>query len=141
MLKDAWNPRQEHSEGSLYEHLGKLDGLAQCDRWGQVTIDGRLDDTDRLICQSFTDLHPLGKALKLGSEKIEDSVSVDGNRPKDSAGQICKLQQQPEPRDHHRVLLATLGWPLCEFFNLRELLTVLHDAVGGKSASILWVRQ
>jgi hypothetical protein len=138
VLKDAWNPCHQTPEGDFYDKLTDLDGIAKCYLWVQVDINGVLDNTDKLICHSIVDLDSLGCAIDLGSEKLEDSIEL-GDLAHDSQGQTSSaaralvLQQWPRPRNHYRLLLTTSGWPLRQFFNLKELLEVLHDAVGGES--------
>lgn len=75
--------------------------------------------------------------VELGLTREEnDTVLGDARNDSQELGQatpnVHEPRRTPKPRVHRRLLLKTYGWALRHFFNLTELVTAVHDAVGGE---------
>ncbi|TFY75196.1 hypothetical protein EWM64_g8813, partial [Hericium alpestre] len=149
VFKDAWRDQRRGLEGDLYDHAhdhaGKDGpGVARVYSYGEVRINGRVDDTLHMIRKG---VKGQGKPLNLKTAQPkpktvdpthEDTYRLPSSGHFDEWSQD-RFENEVDPRIervqrnriHSRLVMASFGYPLTKFANLLELLAALHDAIAG----------
>ncbi|TFY75296.1 hypothetical protein EWM64_g8715, partial [Hericium alpestre] len=145
VFKDTWRDQRRGLEGNLYNHAGKGGpGVARVYSYGEVRINGRVDDTLHMIRKG---VKGQGKPLNLKTAQPkpktidpthEDTYRLPSSGHFDEWSQD-RFENEVDPRIervqrnriHSRLVMASFGYPLIKFANLLELLTALRDAIAG----------
>ncbi|TFY81200.1 hypothetical protein EWM64_g2812 [Hericium alpestre] len=145
VFKDTWRDQRRGLEGDLYNHAGKDGpGVARVYSYGEVRINGRVDDTLHMIRKG---VKGQGKPLNLKTAQPkpktidpthEDTYRLPSSGHFDEWSQD-RFENEVDPRIervqrnriHSRLVMASFGYPLTKFANLLELLTALRDAIAG----------
>lgn len=143
MIKQSWRPCGEHSksEHNLYERVYKNAGsksmgkvLLHYDQPGTNTLS---DFRKGIECAPISNFHP-GRIIDDNSKKhgkkqreyIEEPSEL--NYFTDRYPPRWSQSMEITPRCQYRLVLDTFGWPVKNFKNLRELLTVFLGAIEGQ---------
>ncbi|KAH8115432.1 hypothetical protein DFH11DRAFT_1877162, partial [Phellopilus nigrolimitatus] len=121
VLKDVWvDKSRKGKEWDLLEEFEKKDfeGVVKMKSHEEVKIDGKLDTTgtDRAVFQELVDEEYVDEHGKKGKRKVERWRTRKWKHFKDL-----------EEREHHFLVLKTLGQPLESFRSRRELISAFRD--------------
>ncbi|KAH8115425.1 hypothetical protein DFH11DRAFT_1877157 [Phellopilus nigrolimitatus] len=121
VLKDVWvDKSRKGKEWDLLEDLEKknFEGVVRMKSHEEVKIDGKLDTTgtDRAVFQELVDEEYVDEHGNKGKRKVERWRTRKWKHFKDL-----------EEREHHFLVLKTLGQPLESFRSRRELISAFRD--------------